>query len=128
MLAKSCSLVKALLGILDSQDPVPRVGNLDLVVNPTTCDQKKRAGAMIAEMGYPVYDLELPPSKQSEAARRYWQRSVRDFTRRLRRLTGKRLKRKNLRSAMARTALAQAAFRACTICARAARRCFWARI
>jgi benzoyl-CoA reductase/2-hydroxyglutaryl-CoA dehydratase subunit BcrC/BadD/HgdB len=111
MPAKSCSLVKALLGMLHSKDPVPRVGNLDLVVNLTTCDQKKKAGAMIAEMGYPVYDLELPPSKESEASRRYWQRSVRDFAMRLRRLTGKKLKRKNLRAAMAKIARAQAAFR-----------------
>jgi benzoyl-CoA reductase/2-hydroxyglutaryl-CoA dehydratase subunit BcrC/BadD/HgdB len=111
MPAKSCSLVKALLGMLHSQDPVPRTGKLDLVVNLTTCDQKKKAGAMMAEMGYPVYDLELPPSKESEASRRYWQRSVRDFTLRLRRLTGKKLTRKNLRAAMARIGRAQAAFR-----------------
>jgi benzoyl-CoA reductase/2-hydroxyglutaryl-CoA dehydratase subunit BcrC/BadD/HgdB len=111
MPAKSCSLVKALLGMLYSQDPVPRIGKLDLVVNLTTCDQKKRAGAMIADMGYPVYDLELPPSKESEAARRYWQRSVADFAMRLRQLTGKKLKRKNLRTAMAKIARAQAAFR-----------------
>ncbi len=111
MPAKSCSLVKAILGRLCSQDPVPGTGKIDLVVNLTTCDQKKKAGAMIAEMGYPVYDLELPPSKDSEASRRYWQRSVRDFALRLHQLTGKKLKRKNLRAAMARTARAQAAFR-----------------
>jgi benzoyl-CoA reductase/2-hydroxyglutaryl-CoA dehydratase subunit BcrC/BadD/HgdB len=111
MPAKSCSLVKALLGMLCSEDPVPRVGKLDLVVNLTTCDQKKKAGAMIADMGHPVYDLELPPAKESEASRRYWQRSVRDFALRLRQLTGKRLTRKNLRAAMAKTARAQAAFR-----------------
>ena len=112
MPAKSCSLVKAILGMLYTQDPVPRVGKLDLVVNLTTCDQKKKAGAMIADMGYPVYDLEMPPSKQSEASRRYWRRSVRNFTQRLHQLTGKKLKRKNLRTAMAKTARAQAAFRA----------------
>jgi benzoyl-CoA reductase/2-hydroxyglutaryl-CoA dehydratase subunit BcrC/BadD/HgdB len=111
MPAKSCSLVKALLGRLCSQDQAPEIGKPDLVVNLTTCDQKKKAGAMIADMGYPVYDLELPPSKDSEASRQYWQRSVRDFALRLRRLTGKKLKRRNLRAAMAQTARAQAAFR-----------------
>jgi benzoyl-CoA reductase/2-hydroxyglutaryl-CoA dehydratase subunit BcrC/BadD/HgdB len=111
MPAKSCSLVKALLGMLHSEDPVPRIGKPDLVVNLTTCDQKKKAGVMMADMGYAVYDLELPPSKESEASRRYWQRSVRDFTLRLRQLTGKKLKRKNLRGAMAKIARAQAAFR-----------------
>ena len=111
MPAKSCPLVKALLGMLSTKDPVPKIDRLDLVVNLTTCDQKKKAGAMITKMGYSVYDLELPPSKESEASRRYWQRSVRDFVLHLRKLTGKKLKRKNLRAAMARTTRAQAAFR-----------------
>jgi benzoyl-CoA reductase/2-hydroxyglutaryl-CoA dehydratase subunit BcrC/BadD/HgdB len=50
MPAKSCSLVKATLGMLNSENPVPRVGKLDMVVNPTTCDQKKKANAMIEGM------------------------------------------------------------------------------
>lgn len=111
MPAKSCSLVKATLGMLSSQDPVPRVGKLDLIVNPTTCDQKKKASAMIEAMGHRVYDLELPPAKESEEARLYWQRSVRQFAVQLSEVTGKRLTRKALKAAMARTARAQAAFR-----------------
>ncbi len=112
MPAKSCSLVKATLGMLNSPNPVPRVGKLDLVVNPTTCDQKKKASAMIEGMGYPVYDLELPPSKESEESRLYWQRSVRQFALRLHQLTGNKLTRKKLKAAMAKTARAQSAFRA----------------
>lgn len=111
MPAKSCSLVKATLGMLGSENAIPRTGKLDLVVNPTTCDQKKKASAMIEGMGYNVYDLELPPAKESEESRLYWQRSVRQFALRLGRLTGKKLTRKNLKAAMARTARAQAAFR-----------------
>jgi benzoyl-CoA reductase/2-hydroxyglutaryl-CoA dehydratase subunit BcrC/BadD/HgdB len=111
MPAKSCSLVKATLGMLGSENAIPRVGKLDLVVNPTTCDQKKKASAMIEGMGYSVYDLELPPAKESEESRLYWQRSVRQFALRLRELTGKKLTRGNLKAAMARTARAQAAFR-----------------
>lgn len=111
MPAKSCSLVKATLGMLGSENPIPRTGKLDLVVNPTTCDQKKKASAMIEGMGYSVYDLELPPAKESEESRLYWQRSVRQFALRLGRLTGNKLTRKNLKAAMARTARAQAAFR-----------------
>jgi len=111
MPAKSCSLVKATLGMLGSENAIPRTGKLDLVVNPTTCDQKKKASAMIEGMGYSVYDLELPPAKESEESRLYWQRSVRQFALRLGRLTGNKLTRKNLKAAMARTARAQAAFR-----------------
>lgn len=111
MPAKSCSLVKATLGMLSSENMIPRIGKLDLIVNPTTCDQKKKAGAMMTAMGHAVVDLELPPSKESEQSRVYWQRSVREFTLRLRSLTGQKLTKKNLTAAMARTSRAQAAFR-----------------
>ncbi len=111
MPAKSCSLVKATLGMLSSEHPVPRVGRPELIVNPTTCDQKKKASALVEGMGYRVYDLELPPAKESEESRLYWQRSVRAFARQLEKLTGKRLTRKKLRAAMAKSARAQMAFR-----------------
>jgi benzoyl-CoA reductase/2-hydroxyglutaryl-CoA dehydratase subunit BcrC/BadD/HgdB len=112
MPAKSCSLVKATLGMLHSENRIPKVGKLDLIVNPTTCDQKKKASAMMEAMGHAVYNLELPPAKESEQARAYWQRSVREFALRLCELTGKKLTRKNLKAAMAKTSRAQAAFRA----------------
>ncbi len=111
MPAKSCSLVKATLGMLNAQDALPGGGRPDLVVNPTTCDQKKKSSVMIQGMGYQVYDLELPPAKDSEEARHYWQRSVRNFALRLGKLTGKKLTRKGLKTAMARTSRAQTAFR-----------------
>jgi benzoyl-CoA reductase/2-hydroxyglutaryl-CoA dehydratase subunit BcrC/BadD/HgdB len=111
MPAKSCSLVKATLGMLNSENPVPRIGELDLVVNPTTCDQKKKASAMIEGMGYQVHDLELPSTKESEESRLYWQRTVRRFAVQLSQVTGKKMTRKALKAAMARTARAQAAFR-----------------
>lgn len=111
MPAKSCSLVKATLGMLSSENVIPKVGKLDLIVNPTTCDQKKKSSAMMVSMGHTVYNLELPPAKESEQARVYWRRSVREFVLRLGQLTGKKLTRKNLTAAMARTSRAQAAFR-----------------
>lgn len=111
MPAKSCSLVKATLGMLHAETRIPNIGKPDLIVNPTTCDQKKKAAAMVEAMGYPVFDLELPNVKESEEARIYWQRSVRLFANKLCAVTGKRLTRKNLQAAMARTARAQAAFR-----------------
>lgn len=108
---KSCSLVKATLGRLMTEDARPKLGRIDLIVNPTTCDQKKKASVMMENMGYSVHDLELPNTKESEAARIYWQRSVRQFSERLRTLTGRRLTKVGLRAAMAKTARAQAAFR-----------------
>lgn len=111
MPAKSCSLVKATLGMLTGKQHVPDFGKLDLIVNPTTCDQKKKASAMMEGMGYVIHDLEMPNVKESEAAREYWQRSVRLLAERLCRLTGRRLKRGNLMAAMAKVRRAQAAFR-----------------
>lgn len=111
MPAKSCPLVKATLGSLHAKAAVPDTKSLELIVNPTTCDQKTKASAMIEAMGYRVHDLELPPAKESEEARLYWQRSVRRLALRLRELTGRKLTRNNLRQAMARTARAQTAFR-----------------
>lgn len=111
MPAKSCSLVKATLGMLNNENAIPGGGRPELVVNPTTCDQKKKSSVMIQDMGYQVYDLELPPAKDSEEARLYWQRSVRNFALRLGKLTGKKLTRKGLKAAMTKTARAQSAFR-----------------
>lgn len=111
MPAKSCSLVKATLGMLNSETVIPKIGKPDLIVNPTTCDQKKKASVMIEGMGYSVYDLEVPSVKESEASRIYWQRSVRQLTARLHELTGRKLTRKNLKQAMSKTSRAQAAFR-----------------
>lgn len=111
MPAKSCSLVKATLGRLNSETTIPNAGRPDLIVNPTTCDQKKKSSSMMEGMGYSVFDLELPSVKESEASRIYWQRSVRQFAVRLRELTGCKLTRKNLKEAMAKTSRAQAAFR-----------------
>lgn len=111
MPAKSCSLVKATLGMLTSDNAVPRVGRMDLIVNPTTCDQKKKSSALMTAMGYAVHDLEMPAAKDSEAGRIYWQRSVRALARRLEVLTRKRLSRGALRSAMAQVHRAEAAFR-----------------
>jgi len=111
MPSKSCSLVKATLGMLDSDNVIPRIGKPDMIVNPTTCDQKKKSSSMMGDMGYKVYDLEFPNVKESEASRQYWQRSVRQFAAELRTLTGRKLTKKNLQAAFNKTGRAQAAFR-----------------
>lgn len=111
MPAKSCALVKATLGVLASDLRIPKVGKLDLIVNPTTCDQKKKASSMMCGMGHQVYDLEMPSAKESEQARIYWQRSVREFAAHLRQLTGRKLTKRKLAESMALTGRAQVAFR-----------------
>jgi benzoyl-CoA reductase/2-hydroxyglutaryl-CoA dehydratase subunit BcrC/BadD/HgdB len=111
MPAKSCALVKATLGMLNSETVIPKIGKPDMIVNPSTCDQKKKSTVMIESMGYPVFELEFPNVKESEASREYWRRAVRDFATRLRELTGTKLTRKKLKEAMSKTGRAQVAFR-----------------
>jgi benzoyl-CoA reductase/2-hydroxyglutaryl-CoA dehydratase subunit BcrC/BadD/HgdB len=111
MPAKSCSLVKATLGMLDRKSTLPFIDRIDDIVLPATCDQKRKAGSMITDMGYSVYDMEVPPVKESEEARIYWQRSIRKFAVALKQITGKKLNKSSLKEAMAKVALAQKAYR-----------------
>ncbi|MDD2759383.1 MAG: double-cubane-cluster-containing anaerobic reductase [Methylomonas sp.] len=109
MPAKSCSLVKASLGMLKSQTN-PYSAGIQTIVNPTTCDQKKKAAGMMREMGYDVYDMELPPVKESEEGREYWRRSVRKFTQHIGKLTGKKVTRRNLKQTIQQVGRAQLAY------------------
>lgn len=111
MPAKSCALVKATLGRLQARQQIPDVGKLDLIVNVASCDQKTKASDMMREFGHTVHDLPLPPDKESEPAREYWRRTVRNLAVELQKTTGKRLTRKGIKAAMAKSLRAQAAFR-----------------
>ncbi len=109
MPAKSCSLVKATLGMLKLED-VPSVQRLDFMIHPTTCDQKTKAISMIEEMGYGVYHMEFPRVKESEESREYWRRSVRRFARDLSDEMGRKLTRSGLKSAIRKVGAAQMAY------------------
>jgi benzoyl-CoA reductase/2-hydroxyglutaryl-CoA dehydratase subunit BcrC/BadD/HgdB len=111
MPAKSCSLVKATLGMLDKRSTLPFANKVKDVVLPATCDQKRKAGAMIRDMGYGVYNMEVPPVKESEEARLYWRRSVQNFAVGLKEITGKKISKSSLKEAMAKVAAAQKAYR-----------------
>ena len=108
--AKSCPLIKATLGMLHIGPPA-FAGSLSLIVNPSTCDQKKKAGEMLEDFGYPVYHLEMPPAKASEEARVYWRQSIKKFSRVLEKTTGQRITEKRLADAIARVRSAQTAYR-----------------
>ncbi len=108
--AKACPLVKATLGMLSLRTG-PAAGPLDLVVNPSTCDQKKKAGGLLEEFGYRVYHLEMPPSRDSEEAREYWLRSVKNFAGALGDVTGVPITPRRLAGAIATTSRARAAYR-----------------
>ena len=109
MPAKSCSLVKASLGMLKSETN-PYSDGIKKIINPTTCDQKKKAAGMMRDMGYDVYDMELPPVKESEEGREYWRRSVRRFTQEIGRITGKKVTRRGLKATIKQVGQAQLAY------------------
>ena len=62
------------------------------------------------EMGYKVYDMELPPVKESEIGREYWRRSVRQFTKEVGKLTGKKVTKKGLKQSISKIGRAQLAY------------------
>ncbi|NPA28606.1 MAG: 2-hydroxyacyl-CoA dehydratase [Epsilonproteobacteria bacterium] len=109
MPAKSCSLVKATLGMLKQRD-IPAVDKLDFMIHPTTCDQKTKAISLIEEMEYEVYHMEFPRVKESEESREYWRRTVRKFTKDLSRSLGRKITRKKLKEAITRVGKAQVAY------------------
>ncbi len=110
MPAKSCPLIKATAGMLHVNQEF--WGNtLKTVVIPTTCDQKKKAGELIKSLGYQVYTLEMPASKDSAAARFYWQESVKQFTLDLQAITGNKITKARVIDAISKTTKATSLFR-----------------
>jgi len=71
-----------------------------MVIIPTTCDQKRKAGELLSEMGFNVYMLEAPPTKDTEEARHYWHNSIKKFALKLQETTGQRITRTSLTKAV----------------------------
>ena len=101
---KSCPLVKSTIGHFVSDNFSDRP---DVVISPTTCDQKTKTGSIIEEMGYTLFDMEFPRTKESEESREYWRRSVRKFTAELSNDLNKKLTRKKLKASITKIGYAQ---------------------
>lgn len=108
--AKTCPMVKSTMGAL-YLDMLPGNAKPDLVINPTTCDQKKKIGEMGDEVDKEFYLLEVPPTKDSEEARQYWQRVIKKLIKKLESVTGNKLTRKKLKRSIHAVAHAQSEFR-----------------
>jgi len=102
--SKACPLVKATVGAFASDNFTDKP---DVVVSPTTCDQKAKSGAIIEEFGYSIMDMEFPRTKESDESREYWRRSVRKFTKDLSNDLGKKLSRKKLKESIKKVGHAQ---------------------
>lgn len=107
MPAKSCPLIKSTLGKI-YLDMVP---DAVMIVNPTTCDQKRKFGEISGEFNDRFYMLEVPPTKDSEEAREYWQRVVKRFAKTLEKATGTKITRKGMKAAISKVRTAQAQYR-----------------
>ncbi len=108
--AKICPMVKSTLGAL-YLDMLPGNAKPDLIVNTTTCDQKKKMGEYGYEIDKDFYVLEVPPTKDSEEARQYWQRVVKKFAKKIEQVTGNKLTRRKLKKTIKLVARAQAEYR-----------------
>ncbi len=108
--AKICPMVKSTLGAL-YLDMLPGNAKPDLVINTTTCDQKKKMGEFGEDIGKDFYVLEVPPSKDTEEARQYWQRNIKKFGKNLEKFTGNKLTRRKLKKTIKLVAKAQAEYR-----------------
>jgi len=108
--AKTCPMVKSTIGAL-YLDMLPGNAKPDLVINPTTCDQKKKIGEMGDEVDMEFYLLEVPPTKDSEEARQYWQRVIKKLIKKLESVTGNTLTRRKLKRSIHAVAHAQSEFR-----------------
>ncbi|MEN8187959.1 MAG: double-cubane-cluster-containing anaerobic reductase [Bacteroidota bacterium] len=108
--AKICPMVKSTIGAI-YLDMLPGNANPDLIINTTTCDQKKKMGEMGNEVGKEFYVLEVPPSKDSEEARQYWQRNIKKLVKKLEKVTGNKLSRRKLKRSIKDVAKAQSEYR-----------------
>jgi benzoyl-CoA reductase/2-hydroxyglutaryl-CoA dehydratase subunit BcrC/BadD/HgdB len=109
--AKTCPLIKSTLGMMHldfyqvDQKPLA-------VINPTTCDQKRKLGEITADLvDIPYYSLELPPTKDTEEARIYWQKVVKKFTKYIEHITGNKITRSKLKKSIQKVADAQKEYR-----------------
>ncbi|MFC2114002.1 2-hydroxyacyl-CoA dehydratase, partial [Bacteroidota bacterium] len=110
MPAKACSLVKSTVGNIHLEQ-FPMGAKPLLLVNPTSCDQKKKLAEIETSSVIPFYTLEVPPSKDSDAARTYWAHVMGEFILKLEKVTGNKLTRKKLKDAILLIARAQEEYR-----------------
>jgi benzoyl-CoA reductase/2-hydroxyglutaryl-CoA dehydratase subunit BcrC/BadD/HgdB len=72
---------------------------MDMVVIPAACDGKKKLGEALSAWA-PTHVMQLPASKTAPGARELWLRSCQTLLERAEKLTGKKVTRENLKSAI----------------------------
>jgi benzoyl-CoA reductase/2-hydroxyglutaryl-CoA dehydratase subunit BcrC/BadD/HgdB len=95
--ADVCPEVKALVGA--QLGGLPYLERTDLLVIPTACDGKKKLVRALGEQRE-VWMLELPQTRDSARSRTQWTEEIKALAARLKKLTGRRLRRGELRRAI----------------------------
>jgi len=93
----ACPVVKSSLGLSMRGDGLWK--RLDMLVVPTACDGKKKLAEILSRT-VPVHVMSLPASKTAPGAREMWLHAVRLFQESLEKLTGHRIAKDRLRSAI----------------------------
>lgn len=107
---KSCPLVKSVVGSL-KQNSFYNNFKPELIINPTTCDQKKKIVEVISDDEIEIYHLEVPSSKTSEFSQKFWLHSVNDLKEKIENFTGNKITNKTLKKSILIIMEAQSEFR-----------------
>ncbi|MGQ9731086.1 MAG: 2-hydroxyacyl-CoA dehydratase subunit D [Candidatus Zipacnadales bacterium] len=104
----SCPVCRSSIGRLVTRRDL--LGGLDLLVVPTVCDAKRKL-PQVVEAQVPVHVLAVPADKQADGVEEWWYAEVVRLQHRLEELTGTRLTRQALETAVRTLNARQRAFR-----------------
>lgn len=93
-----CPLVKSTLG-LEMTDSSPYLSMCDLLVAPTPCDAKLKLGEILQDF-LPVLMLNVPKIKAGEVNRKQWAEELGILMDKLEALTGKKIKKNDLKNSI----------------------------
>jgi benzoyl-CoA reductase/2-hydroxyglutaryl-CoA dehydratase subunit BcrC/BadD/HgdB len=105
----ACPIIKSTIGLWHLQI-LPFYNSCDVVIIPATCDWKTKLGEIIKEY-VPVWMMDVPRVKETEASRRHWLAEVKELKQKIEKLTGEKITRRKLRQAIKAVQGAQAEFR-----------------
>jgi len=111
--SKGCPLVKATAGRI-YQNNFPMGAKPKLIINPASCDQKKKLSEVMTDVAVPFYYLEIPSAKNKEANYNLWILNLLDLTKKLEDITRRKLTHAKLKKAISMVFAAQSEFRRLT--------------
>jgi len=104
-----CPVIRSMIG-LTMADLYPYLEMCDAIISPNSCDGKTKVCEILGD-AFPVWEMNVPKVKDTPEAKAYWLHQVKDVKSKLEKLTGKKITRKAMRTAIAKTLKATAASR-----------------